>query len=272
MKTILKFLCVTVAVALCGCNAMYTGYSVKPLAAGLVEAKNKEQDLASVLIKAGTNGAILPADCFGVGLDDTAAKNCAAKRNQAVSTLIVLSSDMCYEHRRSMYGREASWNIAFGTMTNVFAGAASVVHKESLRPVLAALALLSSSERSLINETVYKQMLVQAVDAKIVEIRDTKMAHIHAALSQPLDKYPVYTALNDVISLHNNCSFVDGLEKALREGTEGTTAQKISRLRMTLRTLEVNYATHTDKTSVPARALADRIAAVTQALISEETR
>lgn len=248
---------------------IFGGYSIKPISEGMDGSYGK---LVDELQKNRTGGAMLEKRCFAAVLANGDKSDCRTERNQAVSALVVGSSEMCLAHRRSIYGREAAWNITLGTMTNVFAGAASVVHKESLRPVLAALALFSNSERSLVNETVYKQMLVTAVDKKIVEMRETKLTHIYDMLKQPLDKYTVQEALRDVVEMHSTCSFIDGLQKALDEGTQGTAAQKITRLKMSLMSVQAQYDMTADKTTPAAKALADRMQAISVALSAEEIR
>lgn len=252
---------------LSGCT--YQGYSIKPLSAGL---ENSYTKLVDELQKTGAGGAILEKKCFAAPVLTADQATCAIQRNQVISALVIGSDEMCLDHRRSMYGKEAAWNITLGTMTNLFAGAASVVHTEKYRPILAALAVLANSERSLVNETVYKQILVTSVDKKIVEMRDHREQQIFASMALPVDKYPVQVALHEVISMHSSCSFIDGLQKALDEGTQGTSAQKIARLRATLRSLESEYAVVGNKAGVPAMAIATRIDAVTKALSAEEVR
>ncbi len=257
-------------IVLSGCSAMYSGYSVKPLSAGLDSSYSR---LVTELQRAPEKGnAIVQSSCFAATVASAETTSCTNQRNQAISALVLGSAELCLAHRRSMYGNEALWNISFGTLTNVFAGAASVIHTEKYRPVLAALAVLSNSERSLVNETVYKQMLVTAVDKKILEMREGREQKILSSLALPIDKYPVYTALNDVVAMHTSCSFIDGLQKALEEGTQGTSAQKIMRLRATWISLTAELAGMSDKQSVPAKALEERIKAVATALTAEEIR
>lgn len=272
MRSSALLVAAAISLVISGCADISSGYSIKPLSEGMDGSYGK---LVAELQKQREGGPLLDKRCFKAVIkesDDPKPSDGQTQRNQATSALIIGSSEMCLAHRRSIYGREAGWNIALGTMTNVFAGAASVVHKESYRPVLAALALLSNSERSLVNETVYKQMLVTAVDKKIVEMRDTRMTQIYSMLSLPLDKYTVQEALRDVVALHSSCSFIDGLQKALDEGAQGTSAQKITRLKMNLASVESQYERSTDKNGVAAQALKDRIQKISAELSVEETR
>jgi hypothetical protein len=182
-------------------------------------------------------------------------------RNITVSALMMTSEELCIAHRKTMYGNDAAANIAFGTFTGLFAGAAAVVSHEATQSLLAALAAFSNAERSLVNETVYKTILVPAVDRKIGEIRATKAASINASLQGDLDAYPVTVALNEVVAFHYSCSFMTGLERALAEGTQGTTAQRILKLRETLRSIvarrQVLRCVDDDASSAPAESEPD---------------
>lgn len=256
-----------IAVVLSGCGALSRGYSVKPLTGKSVENYRK-------LVEALTDpegGQLLPVQCFATSATDS---DCRAKRNNAVAALIIASEELCLAHRRSIYANDAVWNVTSGTLTNLFAGAASVVTNEKNRPIFAALALFSNSERSLVNESVYKQMLATAVDKKIVENRQAQISAINVSLANDLSKYSVNAALVDVIRLHDSCSFMDGLQRALDEGTQTSPDQKIAKLRTRLAALTKEYSLldAKDKTTPVGTNLGDRIKAVTEALKAEEVR
>jgi hypothetical protein len=256
----------------CADNLLYRGYSVRPLSTSVATGGSYMKLVEALQKTEGTQKALLPVTCFGeIAKGDKA--GCRAQRNQAVSALVTGSGELCLEHRRSMYGNEAMWNMTFGTMTNLFAAAATVVTTEKYRPVLASLALFSNSERSLVNETVYKQMLVTAVDKKILELREMRMATIYTNLKSDIDAYPVQEALRDVVALHSSCSFIDGLQKALDEGTQDSTAKKILRLRQSVHELNLEYEkVDATKNAPRAEGLKKRIDAINAALAAEEIR
>jgi hypothetical protein len=277
-----KITCAVIAAtALSGCaglqNYMYQGYSADSLTKN---AGKTYSDLTTSLQKPSEgNLPLLEKDCFEATVADADVKKCTTQRNQAVSALVIASSELCMAHRRSIYGNEAAWNLTFGTMTNLFAGAASVVTVEKTKSILAALALFSNSERSLINETVYKQMLVTAVDKKINEMRDTRSTTIYTSLKLDVKQYTVPEALRDVINLHYSCSFMEGLQKALDEGTAGGTTQKILRLKATLLSLnnelaiaQMQSAEIQKQKASYITGLGDRIKAVNAALATEEAK
>jgi hypothetical protein len=227
----------------------------------------------------GKDAPLVPSACFGVRIEAAQAATCTAQRNQAIAALVIGSDELCVDHRKTIYGNEASWNISLGTLTNLFAGAAAVVTAEKSKTLLAALALFSNSERSLINETVYKQMLITAVDRKIVEMRDTRMQAVYVALKQDINAYTMHEALRDVIALHSTCSFMNGLQKALEEGTQAGAAQRILRLKASLQSATTELAALSalpDKEQAGRKPYADglaaRITAISTALAAEEAK
>ncbi|USX24519.1 hypothetical protein NHH73_18070 [Oxalobacteraceae bacterium OTU3CINTB1] len=256
---------------LLGCNSLYSGYSVTPIE---VTKDSPYAKLTQQLRKSTANDdRLIDAACFGSAIPEGEIPKCTSQRNMAIATLVIASEEACLRHRRSMYGNEATWNIGFGTLTNLFAGAASVVSAEHTKSILAALALFSNSERSLVNETVYKQMLVTAVDKKIVEMRDEKMRSIYILLKKDdVSAYSIHEALRDLIVLHNKCSFIDGLEKALHEGTQDTSTVKMARLRSNLLLLRSERSLVKEGESTHTTGLDERIRAVNAALQAEEVR
>lgn len=230
-------LCVLVSGVLTGCGtldkAVSHGYGPRDLDGKALEPY---QALVATLTTASTAGgtALVPKKCFEVPIAAADAPTCKASRNAAVSTLLFASTQVCLDHRRSIYGREAAANITLGTLSNLAAGGAAVATLEARKTLLAALALFFNSERSLVNETVYKQMIVTAVDQKIVESTRSKAEAIDRALGKSIDEYGLSQSLSDVISLHNSCSFMEGLRLALQEGTQAATPRMILTLRQNL--------------------------------------
>lgn len=270
MSAALPALCMLLAG--CESNPLYQGYSADALT-----LNHYEDNLVTKLVTAPKGGgeALITKPCFSRTADEA----CTIQRNQMVSALVIASEYECLEHRRSIYGRDAAWNITLGTMTNLFAGAASVVTYQKHRPIFAALALFSNSERSLVNETVYKQMLITAVDKKIMELREQKMVAIHASLKLPMSGYSASEALRDVVLFHSTCSFMTGLQKALEEGTQTSDEaraakareSRIARLNATLTTLDLEYKNKSDpdRSSPAGLKLVERINAVADALEAE---
>lgn len=230
------------SIVLMGCQTVddyaFAGYSARPLDKNSIEASSAIlTELKRVRVENG-NKSIVAETCFQNVSEAPA--NCAAQRNEAISILMMASSNLCLKHRQTIYGREAAANVTFGTLTNFFAGAAAVVNSDSAKTLYAALALFSNSERSLINETVYKQMIVTAVDKKIVESYEAKMAAIDLKMGEEYASYGINQAIRDISTLHSSCSFMSGLRLALEEGTKGSNINKIAALRRNLMNIEVD--------------------------------
>jgi hypothetical protein len=113
---------------------------------------------------------------------------------------------------------------------------------------------------------------VTAVDKKLMEIRDSKMQGIHRALEKPINEYSMIQALSDVTRLHTSCSFMDGLQKALEEGTQNQIPQKILRLRETLRTLNNELEKAPASSTTYIEGLKNRINLVSNELAKEEVK
>jgi nitrate reductase alpha subunit len=247
----------SVCIALSGCatgtNWLYKGYGAAPVGSDVVEPYG---ELVKVLQKGDGTTSLVESACFGLAGPDTNNK-CQRQRNNAVAALMLGSENACLLHRKTMYGNDASYNIVLGSATSLFAGMASVASDVHRKSILAALALFSNSERSLINETIYKTMLVHAVDKKILELRDTQAQAMQTKLKTPIADYSVNEALSDWANFHSACSFMTGLQKALDEGIQGGNAQKILRLRNNLRSVEVDLGTRcTPSPAAPAPASA----------------
>lgn len=253
MKSLLTALATALTLAGCGLVPQsVSGYGAAPVSA---ETVRPYRDIIAVLQEpvpiSGdctpgavncTRTALVTPRCLHLTGPDTG-NVCKAERNNAMAALMIGSENACLLHRKSIYGNEAGYNIALGTATSLFAGAASVVTQAHDKAILAALATFANSERSLINETVYKTMIVSAVDKKIQELRDTQAQAIHARLQTGVEQYGLQQALYDWSQFHSACSFMTGLQRALDEGVQGGNAQKMLRLRANLRQLNAEVAT-----------------------------
>jgi hypothetical protein len=214
--------------------------------------------------------ALVDKKCFvsPVSAGDTG--TCQASRDQAVSALIIASDGLCVEHRKTIYGNDVSYNVTLGTLTNLFAGGAAIVNSARRKAILGALALFTNSERSLISDAVYKNVLVFAVDKKILELRNAQLLAIKKKMGKPIGDYTMNSALLDVVEYHQSCSFMNGLVKALDEGTQGGNLQRISRLRNNLVQIEADLSRNPDSTMKAA--LDDRYKTISDELKTLESQ
>jgi DNA repair exonuclease SbcCD ATPase subunit len=182
---------------------------------------------------------------------------------------MAISNSMCQEHIKTIWGKEAGFNIVAGTLTNIFAGAASVAGGMGDKSILSGLALFSNSERSLVNESVYKNALVSAVVNKIVEGRNNKSSFIaDKILKSSYKEYPINLAVNDILDYHNSCSFMHGLLKAIKEGSTDSRVAKIRELEHTLNILKLQLE---QKGNTDKSALQDRYDAINETLTTLQT-
>ncbi len=214
------FVVMAVMLWLAGCRwqRMYADYTAASLDYGdlsqgayskLIRGLSGEQDASGSLV--------VPQACWEGGTD--ASNACQAARNRIIVDWVSASDALCAEHVKTIFGNEASFNIAAGTLTNVLAGAATVVGGAVAKSALSAGAFLANSERSLVNETVYKSVLVPAVVKKIRMLREDSRKQIVSRLKDGVPDYSIHEAILDVVAYHQSCSFMHGLQKALEEGT-----------------------------------------------------
>lgn len=234
---------------LAGCKSwMYSDYGVSAL--------KLDKDTDAILLKkaitkdANNTQGFVNEGCFDMPISGVQDTSCRQQRNAAVAVLLNASDDLCQSHLKTIFGNEAKTNIVTGTFATLFAGAATVASGEIAKSTLAALSGFSSAERSLINETVYKDMLVTAVTKKIREARAAKSTSIVPVnFNKTMDDYPMVLAIRDVMDYHYSCSFMYGLEKALDEGTQSGIDAKTARLEQEKHKLELYADTRKDKTN-----------------------
>lgn len=234
-----RLVAICVVTQLSGCAIFYKDYGVGPLTV--------DQDSTSLkLIKAiqktsDTDTAHLVSQvCFNVPVPSANAAECQQQRNAAIATLLNASDDLCQAHLKTIFGNDASFNIVTGSITSLAAGWATITNGASAKSAMSAVAAFSNAERSLVNETVYKNMVVTAVTKKIREARDTKAAAIIPGnFAKTINAYPMLMGIYDVIGYHYTCSFMFGLEKALEEGTQSTIDSKKAKLEQDKQMLEL---------------------------------
>ena len=235
----------TISALLGGCGALkqslYQDYAAPSLASAASSPDAAIKKIEAALTQDDDTGKA----CFGKttasvkdGKESKQVTDCRAWRNAATAALMANSDEVCVAHMRTIYGNEAAYNVTFGTITNYFAGAATVVEKVSQKSLFSALALFSNAERSLINESVYKTAVVSTVSKKIRESRELRRnAILNHLRNDALDAYPVNQAISDVLDYHNTCSFMYGLERAIEEGSTSGAEHRRQALESELRRL-----------------------------------
>jgi hypothetical protein len=201
-----------------GCGKLTDSYYIDPLTEGnlskVIELKNKLDDCGI------TTDACKNHTCNNYS-------KCIGERNAALSTLIMTSDEMCMAHIAGILGNEATANLSFGSLTTFLAGASTVSTVTTSKSILSGLATFSSAERSLMNDVVYKSMIAPVITRKISDHRlEKRRSLIKRMQDENLTTFSLDSGLMDVIDYHNSCSFIFGLEKALKEGEQDGTKLK----------------------------------------------
>ncbi|ROH84452.1 hypothetical protein ED236_11015 [Pseudomethylobacillus aquaticus] len=201
--TIICLLCI----ALCACgtlqnsmrNQFYKGYSVGKLDTNV-------------------------SDYYKVCKTGTPEVDC---KTEAVNKAMMQSIHLCTEHVSSIYGNEAAFNISTGTLAALTSGWAAI-STGGQASTLSAISAFTSSGKSLVNETVYKNMITTAIATKISEVRATKGSALRQTLTTGQSSLSQLDY--DLLDFHQSCSFMTGLELALKEGTETSPVSKLMQL------------------------------------------
>jgi hypothetical protein len=275
MRLFSIFTALSVLASVTGCSSIYSGYGVSAIKADQIStAQRLQAALTKIDDKDNNPNHIISASCFNIPVAAADAAKCQQQRNAAVVMLLNASDDMCQEHMKTIFGNDAAFNITTGTITSLAAGWATFTNGLAAKTTLSAIAAFSNAERSLVNETVYKNLLVTAVTTKIREARTTKSAAIVPAnFKQSIDDYPMLVATRDVINYHYTCSFMFGLEKALNEGTQPTLESRKPKLEQEKQMLDLYIdsrpvgADQTGVTGAKARikAIDEELAAISRA-------
>lgn len=214
---------------------VYDGYAVKPMSG------DKAQQMRSLFT--GSDKPLIPESCFGI-VANTDTKTCTEQRNLAVSLLMMESNALCTEHLKSIYGNEAALNISTGTLA-AFSSGLAAISTGWQAAALSALSAFSNAERSLVNETVYQNLLTTAIATKIGEMRTTKATALMNHQRLAITKYPAGTAILEIQDYHESCSFMKGLETALKEGSQTTPESKRIRLEAKIEMLKSQILAYT---------------------------
>lgn len=248
-------LCCGISMVLVGCSAydatvehvadsdfrMYTAKPLYEVKNDKDKNKNKEvlkPSFLNVVLKTdNSTSSLIDKECFTP--ETNAGGKCKQERNIAISTLMLTSEEICLKHRRNMYGNEAGSNLFLGSFTNLFSGVATVILPATSKSIFSALALFTNAERSLVNESIYKKMLVTAIDDKTVTKRDELALNISTKMKEPIEEYSVAQAMYDVSAFHSKCSFMEGLRFALDEGSGNENARRADALKIEISETEL---------------------------------
>lgn len=141
-----------------------------------------------------------------------AAKTSKESRNELLSRIMLISDDLCEQHKGDILSTATNINVGFGTLTNVFSGLGTVVGGMTAKAALAASAGVSNATRSLVNDEVYlKAYAINIVKAIDID-RETKKQAITSQWDKEPNQYGIDRGIRDVQEYHYACSFSNGLK------------------------------------------------------------
>jgi hypothetical protein len=216
--------CVLAVLGGCGSFGLYKGYAAAPID---ITGKETAYDRLDKAIRDRTSAA---KECFADQYKPgSTTADCAGLRNQVISYLMAESVALCVVHVSEIYGKEAGFNIATGSIASLTSGFAAI-SPGSRAATLSAISSFTSAERALVNESVYKNLLTTAIATKIEQSRATLGKTLINRKKEPYKDYRIEDAIYDVIDYHHACSFYKGMELALAEGTNTNPATKLALL------------------------------------------
>jgi len=140
------------------------------------------------------------------------AQNDPNARNTLLSRFILLSDEVCEEHKGNILGNSVNFNVTLGGATTIFSSLATVVGAETTKMAFSAAATVSNASRSLVNEEVYYNSFAIAIIKAIDKEREIERLHIKNEMDKNTSQYTIVQGILDVNVYHNLCSFQNGLK------------------------------------------------------------
>lgn len=106
------------------------------------------------------------------------AKNDKSARNELLSRMILLSDQICEEHKGAVMATSASINIGLGFSTSLLTGLGTVLVNPAVKTALSAGATLTNASRSIINEEVYRNSYATNIIKAIEISRNEKLTNL----------------------------------------------------------------------------------------------
>lgn len=136
------------------------------------------------------------------------------RRNELQSKLIAASNQRCGLYLREITSAKAQTNMAWGSLSILLSGAASVVsHAETAR-ALAAGAAVATGTNAIYDQAYFNNLAVGVISGGIAKQREGILIQINNKSTLDLVKYPVNRAVADALQYHSACNIISGLETA----------------------------------------------------------
>lgn len=157
-------------------------------------------------------------------------------RNRLQSALMEASDRKCEVHRAAVMSTSSSVNLGLGWLSAALAGASPLIVPTLTKNAFAAASALSTTSRSLVNEEVYRQLLVTSVLKAIDGERNAVATEIERRRDLMPSTYSVDDAVRDAQRYHAKCSFYIGLVALAEAVEEKANCEEVRRRREMLLT------------------------------------
>lgn len=136
------------------------------------------------------------------------------QRNELQSQLIMASNQRCGLYLREITAAKAQTNMAWGGLSLLLTGAATVVTHVPTVKALAAGAGAATSTNALYDQSYFNSLAVGVISAGIAKQREGILIQIGNKSKMSLVEYPVHRAVADALQYHSACNIISGLETA----------------------------------------------------------
>jgi hypothetical protein len=143
-------------------------------------------------------------------------------RNELQGIMIGLSDKEVSRHLSEVTGTQITVNMVLGAAALGTSGAGAVA-TTAMAKVFSAMAAGFTGVKSLFNEEVYRNALIQTLVGSIISKRNEIRAEIEVSQEKSIHDYSVTQAINDVRQLNESGSFYYGLT-LIREAADATNA------------------------------------------------
>ncbi|WP_426105454.1 hypothetical protein [Massilia sp. TSP1-1-2] len=136
------------------------------------------------------------------------------RRNELQSKLIMASNQRCGLYLREITAAKAQTNMAWGGLSLLLTGAATVVTHVPTVKALAAGAGAATATNALYDQSYFNNLAVGVISAGIAKQREGILIQMGNKSKMSLVEYPVHRAVADALQYHSACNVISGLETA----------------------------------------------------------
>jgi hypothetical protein len=163
---------------------------------------------------------------YEIANDHTLQDAAQTARNKLQEKIMEVSNNEVAGHLSRVTGTQVTVNILLGGASTALSGAASLA-TGSDASLLSELSTGTGAFRSLFNEQVYRNALVETLVAAIASDRNKFLSDIrNLKQTLPIDEYCVQAAIHDMGRYHNKGSFYHGLT-LIREAAEAENRKRL---------------------------------------------